>query len=65
MQDSDGYTALMCAAIDGHERVVELLLQRGAEIDQQDSDGVTALMIAALYGHERVIDMLLENGAEI
>jgi len=59
-----GVTALMLAAVGGHERAVELLLQRSAEIDQQDSIGVTALMGAALNGHERVIDMLLENGAE-
>jgi len=64
MGDVSGVTALMLAAVGGHERAVELLLQRSAEIDQQDSIGVTALMGAALNGHERVIDMLLENGAE-
>ena len=42
LQASDGRTALMTAAQVGQERVVELLLQRGAEIDLQDSDGGTA-----------------------
>ena len=44
----------MIAANNGHERAVELLLQRGAEVDLQDSDGWTALMCAADNGHERV-----------
>ena len=42
-----GLTVLILAAANGHERVVELLLRRGAEINKQDSDGATALMIAA------------------
>ena len=47
MQDSDGdtalfYTARTVAAIKGHERVVDLLLHRGAEINLQSSYGDTA-----------------------
>ena len=37
----------MGAAQEGHERAVELLLQRGAEVNKQNSDGCTALMFAA------------------
>ena len=51
-----GLTLLMGAAGNGHERVVELLLQRGAEINKQDSDGWTALMYAADNGHERAVE---------
>ena len=47
-----GTTTLMLAASNGHERVVELLLQRGAEVNQQNSDGGTALMIAAGRGQD-------------
>ena len=36
-------------------RVVELLLQHGAEIDLQDSDEWIALTWAAIEGHERVV----------
>ena len=39
-----------------HERVVELLLQRGAEIDLHNSVGWTALMYAADNGHERAVE---------
>ena len=41
--------ALMCAAVCGHERLVELLLWRGAEIHLQYSDGLTATRVAALH----------------
>merc|ERR1712091_143840 len=55
----------MWAASNGHERVVELLQQHGAEINAQANDGVTALMLAARNGHERVVEVLLRHSAEI
>ena len=60
-----GLTLLMGAAVEGHERVVDLLLRHGAEISLQSSNGLTALMYAALHGHERVIELLIRHGAEI
>jgi len=35
VQDGKGYTALVVAATTGHERVVELLLQHGADVSLQ------------------------------
>ena len=64
VDDVSGVTALMAAARYGHERMVDLLLQRGAEINKQKSDGFTALMLAAEKGHERVVELLLQHGAE-
>ena len=46
----------MFAARYGHGRVVELLLQRGADANLQDSDGGTALIWAVGYGRERVVE---------
>ena len=60
-----GFTLLMDAAYYGHERVVELLLQRGAEVNQQNSMGASALMGAADNGHEKVVELLIRHGAEI
>ena len=54
----------MGAAAHGHERVVELLIRRGAEINLQSSDGVTALMGAALFNHPAVVRRLLQAGAD-
>ena len=63
-------TALMWAA--GHEdaagssdmaQVLELLINRGARLDDQDNRGRTALMIAASIGHEKVVGALVAGGA--
>ena len=58
MGDVSGITALMAAAQEGHERVVKLLLQRGAEINKQKSDGFTALILAAIGGHDLLARLL-------
>lgn len=67
----NGLTALMWAA--GHEDgagssdvadVIELLIARGARLNDQDNRGRTALMIAAALGHEKAVDVLLAHGAD-
>ena len=50
-----GVTALMLAAGSGHERVVELLIRRGAEIHLQNSAGTTSLMTAARQDRKSVV----------
>ena len=62
---TSGLTLLMGAAHYGHERVVEMMLRRGAEISLQNSFGETALMYSAENGHERVVELLLQHGAEV
>jgi ankyrin repeat protein len=37
-KDSNGYTALIHASANGHERVVSLLIERGANLDIQNND---------------------------
>ena len=53
----------MGAATNGCERVVELLVRRGAEVDLQ-SNGLTALMYAALFNRPAVVRRLLQAGAD-
>ena len=49
--DKDGATPLMYAAMGGHLDVVQLLVERGTNIDAQDKkSGWTALMQATYYG---------------
>lgn len=57
-------SALMNATGFGQEEVVEVLLERGAEVDKQDKLGRTALHRAASRGHERIVARLLEAGAD-
>ncbi|KAI9674017.1 MAG: hypothetical protein M1829_003860 [Trizodia sp. TS-e1964] len=61
--DVTGKTALIWAAWNGHEAVVQLLLEKGANVEAKDNDGWTALIRAAWEGHEAVVQLLLEKGA--
>jgi ankyrin repeat protein len=53
------------AAMDGHEAVVQLPFDRGAEITVVDEERWTALHIAAMNGHEAVVQLLLDRGADV
>jgi ankyrin repeat protein len=59
-----GRTPLSFAAENGHENIVKILLERGAEFKSIDIDHkMTALLYAAENGHENIVKLLLENGA--
>jgi hypothetical protein len=57
-------STLLWAVMNGHEAVVRLLLEKGAELESKDSEGQTPLSWAAAKGHEAVVQLLLEKGAE-
>jgi ankyrin repeat protein len=63
--DSSGTTALSWAARNGHEAVVRLLLEKGADVEAKAKYGETALSWAAANGHEAVVRLLLEKGADV
>jgi len=63
--DSDGWTALIWAASNGHEAVMKLLVEHSAPVDSKDNYGRTALLHAAQNGHEAVVRLLLEHGAAV
>jgi ankyrin repeat protein len=63
-KDDVGYTALHLAASKGMLRVVEALLNRGADINAPTKGGDTALMLAAPMDHLGVVKLLLERGAD-
>lgn len=57
--DQEGLGALSWAAINGHLHCVELLLDRGCDIDHNDNIKRTPLHLASLYGHEQVVILYL------
>eukprot|EP00094_Tigriopus_californicus_P009181 TCALIF_08851-PA protein Name:"Similar to Ankrd17 Ankyrin repeat domain-containing protein 17 (Mus musculus)" AED:0.38 eAED:0.38 QI:0/0.53/0.37/0.75/1/1/16/0/2553 len=63
--DSNHDTALTLACAGGHEELVTLLLDRGANIEHRDKKGFTPLILAATAGHEKVVEILLEHSADI
>ena len=65
-KDNFGRTLLSCAALNGHEAVVRLLVEKGAAVDtQENSSGQTPLLAAASNGHEAIVRLLVEKGAPI
>lgn len=65
MRCSEGRTAMMLAAAEGHEDVVKLLLAVGAEVGARSTNGGTALMWAACRGRVGVVETLVEEGVNI
>ena len=63
--DNKGGTALMWAAQGGHKAVVQLLLEKGANVEAKNKYRETALHGAARGGHEAVVRLLLEKGADV
>ncbi len=61
-------TALMCAASNGQGRMVQFLLDRGANINAKWTEGSfpswTALSFAGYFGHGQVAKLLLDRGVE-
>nr|XP_055038597.1 ankyrin repeat and SAM domain-containing protein 6-like [Misgurnus anguillicaudatus] len=64
--NADGASPLMMAAVSGQLEVVQLLVEKHADIDKQDSvHGWTALMQATYHGNKDVVKFLLNQGADV
>ena len=59
----NGYTALLLAALQGHEGVVSILVEAGADLSCKDTDGNTALDVAVERGHAGVARVLRDAAA--
>ena len=58
-------TVLLLSSYGGVEAVVNLLIERGADVRRASSDGVTPVMAAASRGHLNIVKILLAHGADI
>ena len=64
IRNSIGWTALMVAVAFGKPRIVQLLLDKGAEVNAQSFSGLTAFRMASYAKHDEIIQMLKNAGAQ-
>lgn len=63
-RDKKGFTPLILAATAGHEKVVEILLNHGADIEaQSERTKDTPLSLACSGGRYEVVELLLNRSA--
>lgn len=61
----DGRPIIVLAASYGQARLVELLLQKGAQVNARSSSGFLPVHSAAINGHLEVIQILADHGADL
>jgi len=62
--NADGDTPLMLAAHYGHAKIVKLLIERGALLDEKNRNGITAADYALANGNLMIAVMLVEAGVQ-
>ena len=62
--DEHDHTALSEAAVNGHDEIVKLLLEEGADPNTCNDHGRSPLWRAAFNGHTTTVQLLLQSGAD-
>ncbi|CAL8070905.1 unnamed protein product [Orchesella dallaii] len=65
LKTRDGLTMLHVACIYGRPKIVEFLIESGADLEAKDTDGMTSLHFAASRGHQNALLLLLDAGSQI
>ncbi|XP_066545502.1 caskin-1 [Amia ocellicauda] len=64
-QDTDGFSALHHAALNGNTELISLLLESQATVDIKDQKGMRPLHYAAWQGKVEPMKMLLKSGSSV
>lgn len=65
LTDSEEWTALGVAALEGQTEVVASLIGGGADVDAKIQENWTPLFFAASKGHISIVEALLDKGADV
>jgi ankyrin repeat protein len=65
VKDDFGYSLLHRSITKGFDRISEVLIKNGVNVNARDKNGQTALHYAAFYGNIVVAELLLDKGADI
>lgn len=57
-RDDHGFSPLHWAAKEGHMKIVEMLVQRGARINSTNRGDDTPLHLAAAHGHHEIVHLV-------
>lgn len=49
----------------GFDNIIQMIIEKGANINVTDKNGNSALLLAAANGPENIVKQLIENGADI
>ncbi|MCJ1267408.1 hypothetical protein MMC22_007293 [Lobaria immixta] len=63
--DVDYGTVLIAASAKGHENVVQILMDAGADLNAQGGFYGNVLQAASAKGHEKVVQILIDAGADL
>ena len=58
-------TLLTVASLEGHARVLQILIGKGAEVNARGTFDCNALQAASRNGHYSIVQLLLDKGAEV
>ena len=59
------FTSLMIAIWCDNFKIVEILINKGVDIEAKDINGVTPLIRASCQGYKDIVEVLLKNGANV
>jgi len=59
----NGWPAIMFAINNNDAKIVDLLIENGADVNFEDEDGLTPLKFARMNGNRSIVSLLLKAGA--
>ena len=60
-----GFTTLILAAQNGYREIVEIIIDKGMDLNIKNHNGDSSLILAAQNGNKEVVEMLINSGADV